>query len=445
MEREEMSVNIDVRAPRVLFVWIVFGLLVACSTGNGSEPTLTSTEGAAPATASRTPTRESTATATAIPATPTAVPASPTAPLIEIEPGLNDLPDLEALKTAFNQDGGRPRMILLLSTGCPSCLLGARWVDQVLLQQNPDLDLQVYAIWFPTVPENLLAADIDFRWDPEVLTDPRATHFWDPERTASAWLAEHQAYEGPQRSVLSRTVGDLIWGNAIWDAHFLYDSQARWDGDLSGLITAAYPIAHHWDDIRQALGVERPPVAVPAGPVTYRFDRQESLVTYEVSEVFAGEDLNDAIGMTQAITGTLELNAQDPSQSTVGEIRVDISTLRSDNWLRDDRLRNEFLESDRFPLAVFTPTELQGLPGALNPGEGLSFDMIGELEVRETAVPTTFQVTARLEEGWLIGSATTVLEMTDFGFDPPALGAGLVRAENVVDLRIDFVARPEAN
>jgi polyisoprenoid-binding protein YceI len=161
-----------------------------------------------------------------------------------------------------------------------------------------------------------------------------------------------------------------------------------------------------------------------------------------VNEVFAGKDLNTAIGVTQAITGTIELDTQDPLQSMVGQIQVDISTLHSDNWLRDDRLHNEFLESNRYPMAVFTPKELKGLPDSYTPGEALSFDIVGDLEVHETVAPVTFQVRASLVDGWLLGTATAMVKMTDFGFDPPALGGGLIRADDQANLRIDFAAKP---
>jgi polyisoprenoid-binding protein YceI len=428
----------------VFSVLMVFSLLAACSARNRSEQLVTPTERQGSERVSSTPTHQPTTSpsATQFPPTQTLVPDNPTVQAILKQPGLNDLPDLETLKAIFNQDAGRPRMILLLSTGCPSCLVGAHWIDQVLLRQNPDLDLKVYAIWFPTVAENLLPGEINPRWDPETLTDSRVIHLWDSQRVVSIWLAGHQDYEGPQRSALARTVDGLIWGKAIWDTYFLYGPQAEWDENLSGLMISGFPIAHHWEDIRQALGIERQPMEIAANPATYRIDPQETLVTYEVSEVFAGKDLNNAIGVTQAITGTIKLDTQDPRQSMVGQIQVDISTLRSDNWLRDDRLRNEFLEGDRFPLAVLNPRELKGLPNSYTPGEELSFDMIGDLEVHETVAPVTFHVKASLVDGWLVGTATTMVKMTDFGFDPPALGAGLIKADNQADLRIDFAAKP---
>jgi polyisoprenoid-binding protein YceI len=438
-------VNKNYLSSRYVFsILIVFSLLTACSGGNRSEQLATPTERQAPEQVSSTPTHPPAASpsATQMPPTQTPVPPNSTVQTILKQPGLHDLPDLDTLKAIFNQDAGQPRMILLLSTGCPSCLVGAHWIDQVLLRQNPDLDLKVYAVWFPTVAENLLPGTINPRWDPETLTDPRVLNLWNPQRSASAWLAGHQDYKGPQRSALARTVDGLIWGKAIWDTYFLYGPQAEWDDNLSGLMLSGFPIAHHREDIRQALGVARQPVEIAASPTTYRIDPQETLVTYEVNEVFAGKDLNTAIGVTQAITGTIELDTQDPLQSMVGQIQVDISTLHSDNWLRDDRLHNEFLESNRYPMAVFTPKELKGLPDSYTPGEALSFDIVGDLEVHETVAPVTFQVRASLVDGWLLGTATAMVKMTDFGFDPPALGGGLIRADDQANLRIDFAAKP---
>lgn len=70
-----------------------------------------------------------------------------------------------------------------------------------------------------------------------------------------------------------------------------------------------------------------------------------------------------------------------------------------------------------------------------------TFEMVGELNVRETPVTTTFQVTARLENGepWVRQSAQIL--MTDFGFTPPVI-AGFIETENEVDITFEFVALP---
>ena len=431
--------NVALRIPLYGLLILAFGLN-ACTAGSTTQATDTAQPEAATPT-ERTP---PTAQATQMPPTPlpTQKPTATAVELPEVEPGLKSLPDLEGLKMLFNQDASQARLVLLLSMGCPSCLAAGQWIETNLLEPDPDLQIRVYAVWLPTVSEDLLPVGKNPKWDSQILEDPRVIHLWDPERVASSWFAENVKYQGPQRSVLSRTVDGLIWGKAIWDTYFLFGPQAEWDQEPSNLLSSGYPILEHREEIRQSLGIARPSQEVQGEQITYQIDPSDSVISYGVHEVFAGKDFNYAIGFTNVISGRIHLDTQDPSASEVEPITVDISQLQSDNYLRDDRIRNEFLESAKFPQAVFTPAQLIGLPGEYDPGETLKFEILGDLEVRDIQVPTTFTVTARLENGLLVGSATSQVRMSDFDFQPPAIGAGLIKASDPVDLKFDFVAIP---
>jgi len=175
----------------------------------------------------------------------------------------------------------------------------------------------------------------------------------------------------------------------------------------------------------------------------YGFLPDKTTASYEVGEVFIneGNKYNLAIGRTGAVSGDIALNFTHPEQSTVGVITVDISTLTSDSRRRDDRIRNEWLESATYPLATFTGTEVKGLPSSYQPGTEITFELVGDLKVREMTRSTTFTVKAKLENEALSGEATTMILMTDFGFDPPDI-AGILKAENEAKLVLKFVAAP---
>jgi polyisoprenoid-binding protein YceI len=170
----------------------------------------------------------------------------------------------------------------------------------------------------------------------------------------------------------------------------------------------------------------------------------ESEVRYEVAETFLRDNrLATAIGVTQEIEGAITVDPENPQNSTIGVITIDISAFTSDEDRRDQAIRDRWLESATYPIATFEPTEITGLPETYTEGDELSFQVTGDMTVRETTNPVTFDVTAQVMDGELVGTATTDIKMTDFGFDPPDI-AGILRAEDDVRLIFDFIARPEA-
>lgn len=181
----------------------------------------------------------------------------------------------------------------------------------------------------------------------------------------------------------------------------------------------------------------------PAGTVTYQIIPGESQVTYEVGEVFINQNnrFNTAQGITPQITGEVEVDFENPQASRVGPIEVDISQFASDSSRRDNAIRERFLESAKFPIATFKPTSIDGLPESYQVGEPLSFQVSGDLTVREVTRPVTFDVTAVAQRDSIEGDATTTLLMSDFGFGPISI-AGILNTEDEVKLAFKFVARP---
>ena len=168
----------------------------------------------------------------------------------------------------------------------------------------------------------------------------------------------------------------------------------------------------------------------------------ESEVSYEVGEVFLNQDnaFNVAIGITPEVNGEVFVDRTNPQNSAIGPISVDISKFTSDSVKRDSAIRERFLESAIFPDAVFTPLEIQGLPATYQEGEQISFQVSGDLTVRDVTMPATFDVSFMGEGDSMIGEASTVILMSDFGFGPISIG-GILNTEDEVALNFIFVAR----
>ena len=180
----------------------------------------------------------------------------------------------------------------------------------------------------------------------------------------------------------------------------------------------------------QAGGVERFAI-VPAS----------STASYKVAETIFSQNnrINEAVGTTHAIDGQIAIDRARPAQSVVGPIRVDLSTLASDNRHRDDAIRQNWLASTQFPTAEFTSTAIRGLPTPYPEGQQVPVEVRGALAVHGVTKPATFTGTVRLAGDTLAGTFGAVVQMTDFGFDPPSI-FGVLKAENQVTITMQFVA-----
>ena len=186
-----------------------------------------------------------------------------------------------------------------------------------------------------------------------------------------------------------------------------------------------------------------PSAPAAGGLVIYKIVPGESTVTYEVGETFFNENnrFNLAVGVTDQVSGQVQLDAANPQNAQVGPITVDVSQFRSDSSRRDNRIRQQGLESSLYPMAIFTPTSIEGLPATYTEGQPLTFKMTGDLTIKETTIPVTFDVTATLQGGTLTGAATTTIKLSDFGAGPIEI-AGMLGTEDAAKLTLAFVARP---
>lgn len=187
-----------------------------------------------------------------------------------------------------------------------------------------------------------------------------------------------------------------------------------------------------------------PSYPAPAGDLeTFKIIPGESQVSYEVGEVFLnqGNAFNVAVGITSEVNGEISVDRQNPQNSSVGVVRVDISQFTSDSPRRDSTIRDRFLQSSQFPIVEFTPGEIQGLPETYQEGEQISFQIMGNATIRDVTKPVTFDVTMVGNGDTITGEATTTILMSEFGFGPISI-AGILNTEDEVKVKLMFVARP---
>jgi len=180
--------------------------------------------------------------------------------------------------------------------------------------------------------------------------------------------------------------------------------------------------------------------AQPGAMRTFRIVPEQSEASYSVQETFMAQNLPyRAVGRTSAIEGEFQFTTEGRPTGQVTRVTVDLSTLTSNDRRRDNRIRNEWLESLRFPTATFVSTGVEGVPESYVEGQEVSFRLIGDLTIRDVTRSVVFDVTGRLEGSTVTGTATTMIKMTDFGFNPPNI-AGFVAVEDDVEITVTFTA-----
>ena len=189
--------------------------------------------------------------------------------------------------------------------------------------------------------------------------------------------------------------------------------------------------------------------AAPTGAVTYAIDPARSTASYAVSEEFFGlalskygipQGLVETVGSTQEIAGQFSLNWDDLSKP-LGEnsFTVDLSTLKSDQSLRDGWIRDNGPEFGTYPEAKFVADSVEGAPATYAPGDEVTFQLVGNLTVREVTKPATFTVKATYANGEIAGSAVAPLKMSDFGIEPPSF-ANTLTVGDEFEVRLQFTA-----
>jgi polyisoprenoid-binding protein YceI/mono/diheme cytochrome c family protein len=178
--------------------------------------------------------------------------------------------------------------------------------------------------------------------------------------------------------------------------------------------------------------------ATGADETVYRIDASRSEVRYEVQENLAGSE-HTATGTTYGVAGDVLIDDADPSASQVGEFVVDVKQLTSDESLRDNRLRHEFLQSDTFPLARFVTTSVDGLPEVIDDGTEYDLTLEGDLTVKTTTLPATVDVVARRQNDELHLQGSTSVKLSDFDVGPISL-TGLVSTGDDAELVFDLLA-----
>lgn len=154
---------------------------------------------------------------------------------------------------------------------------------------------------------------------------------------------------------------------------------------------------------------------------TFRVDPSQTTVEYAVDEVLFGNTVITR-GSTNDVDGEFTLTIQDGQPHfSMSNLTVNLQSLESDNGMRDQAIQRQWLESAKYPTATFVATSVENVPSDAVAGESYTFQVTGDMTIRDITKQVTFDVTVTLNGDALSGEGTTQIHMKDFGFDPPEI------------------------
>jgi len=181
--------------------------------------------------------------------------------------------------------------------------------------------------------------------------------------------------------------------------------------------------------------------ALVPGETTARFEMEEDLRSARTGWALGARIT--VVGETDQLSGAITADPGDLSGATIGEIRIDAASLKTDEFVRNRAIQTQILLTDEYAFIIFRPTGISGLPAQVGVGEEITFTVTGELTIREVTREEEFAVTAVLTTSTtLTGSAAARVSRDAYGLTLPSV-ANVTFVEDEVELYIDFVARTE--
>lgn len=187
-----------------------------------------------------------------------------------------------------------------------------------------------------------------------------------------------------------------------------------------------------------------PDAAETTGSVTFAIVSAESQARFTLDEELRSVPTT-VIGATDQVAGQIGIDFANPANSQLGVIQVNARTLETDNNFRNRAIQNEILQTGSFEFITFTPTGISGLPATIAVGDTVTFQVTGDLTIRDITKSVTFEVTVTVAAAdRLEGLASVTVLRSDYGLQIPSVPS-VANVTDEVLLELEFVAAPASN
>ncbi len=172
---------------------------------------------------------------------------------------------------------------------------------------------------------------------------------------------------------------------------------------------------------------------------------EESRVRFMLNEELRGQPVR-VKAETDQVAGCIYIDVANPLNTILAPIEINVRTLETDSDNRNRAIRSQILESakDEYEFTQFVPTAISGLPSTVTIGQAFTFQVTGDLKLRDITNVVTFEVTVTpINETRIEGKGTAQVTREAYDLNIPSV-PGVANVSNEVDLEIEFVAIEDA-
>ncbi|HEY7975320.1 MAG TPA: YceI family protein [Ktedonobacterales bacterium] len=173
----------------------------------------------------------------------------------------------------------------------------------------------------------------------------------------------------------------------------------------------------------------------------FTLDASASQASFTTHEVLLGQP-RSVVGTTNGVSGQILVDQSAPSQSKVGQIRVDLTGLTTDSDMRNQTIQNRILETGdpANQYATFVTKSITGLPSSIAIGQKVTFTLTGDLTIHQVTRTATFTASATLTSATqLTGQAQTTVRYSDYTIAIPNV-PNVSDVSDTVTLALTFTA-----
>ena len=168
-------------------------------------------------------------------------------------------------------------------------------------------------------------------------------------------------------------------------------------------------------------------------------DFSGSWVGYRVQEELAGVGGTEAVGRTPDVTGSITLAG---NTLTAADLTADLTTLQSDESMRDGQLGRQGIQTDQFPTASFVLTEPIQLDAIPEDNAAFNVTAVGDLTIHGVTQNVSIPLAA-IRSGDILGvSGSLTFQWADFGMEQPS-SARVVSLANDVTMELQVFFRKD--